>query len=297
MTSAGFKLTATVPADRTQVSNAQLYLCKSREACASDDGTTDMKTAVANQQALGPGTFVFQLDSFTSNRPEGAFPKEIVLGLYTYKPNMDIQGNVDTSNELDIEYHNWSGGDSTVSFTTWPSSPKGANMATSDTGISSASAIPRCAAIRWTAGTTVEYGLWPAVGGSCDPADCFGKSSCVTREHRDSRVPTEHMIPSINLWWFGSLWGIVEGSTVSVTVSDFKYFPEGPSPAPTPAPTPSPAPVPTPPAPTPARTPTCCWSAWGDTTACGEYSTSGGKCNTDWSKGCTSDSDCVSLLV
>jgi len=289
-TDKGFKLTAKIPADRSQVSNAQLYLCTSKDICASQDGTTDMKTAVDNQQPLGPGTFVFQLDNFTSNRPGGAFPKEIVLGLYMYKPNMGIQGNVDTSNELDIEYHNWNGGDSTVSFTSWPQTITGAHLATTDTGVPSASAIPSCAAVRWIAGESATYGIWPAVDGVCDPKDCFGKDGCVTKEHSNSQIPTEHMIPAINLWWFGSLESIATDSTVSVTVSDFKYFPAGPSPTP-------PAPTPTPPAPTPPVRPTCCWSAWGDETQCGSYSGSGGLCNTDWTVACNSDSDCVSVLV
>lgn len=290
LTSKGFKLTAKVPADRSQTSNAQLYLCGSSD-CASADGTTDMQTAVSKQLSFGPGTFVFQIDSFTSNRPGGAFPNEIVLGVYTYKPNMDIQGNVDTSNELDIEYHNWYGGDSSVSFTTWASTPIGEHMATTDTGIASASAIPSCAAIRWFAGQSVMYGLWQAVDGQCDAdRDCFSNpSNCVIKEHVDSRVPTEQMIPAINLWWFGHPEGIEPGSEVSVTISNFSY--EALGPAPTPVPTPSPTPPP--PTPTPARKPKCCWSAWGDASACSEYSTSGGKCNTDWTKACNSDGDCA----
>ena len=134
VTAQGIKLVARVPENRSQVSNAQLYLCSSKDQCANEDGTTDMNTAVANQRSMGPGTFVFQLGGFTSNRPGGEFPNEIVLGLYLYKPNMGIQGNVDTSNELDIEYHNWGGGASTVSFTTWPSTMQGKNLETSDTG-------------------------------------------------------------------------------------------------------------------------------------------------------------------
>jgi len=36
----------------------------------------------------------------------------------------------------------------------------------------------------------------------------------------------------------------------------------------------------------------CCWSKWGDASSCGGYSGSGGLCNTDWTKSCSSDTDC-----
>ena len=40
--------------------------------------------------------------------------------------------------------------------------------------------------------------------------------------------------------------------------------------------------------------PQCCWSAWGDKTACGGYpaSSSGGACNTDWAKVCGTNGEC-----
>lgn len=70
-----------------------------------------------------------------------------------------------------------------------------------------------------------------------------------------------------------------------------------PSPtAPVPAP-PTPAPVPSPPAPSPSVHPTCCWSKWGDSTTCSDCPSSGGLCNTDWSKTCNSDSDCKASRV
>ena len=100
----GFKLTAKAPHDPLQVTNAQLYLCASEKQCASKDGTTDMKTAVGNQMALGSGTFVYQLDSFSSSQADGKFPSQVVLGIYLYRPNMQMQGNVDGTDELDIEY-------------------------------------------------------------------------------------------------------------------------------------------------------------------------------------------------
>lgn len=36
----------------------------------------------------------------------------------------------------------------------------------------------------------------------------------------------------------------------------------------------------------------CCWSKWGDESTCGGYSGSGGVCNSDSSKSCSSDGDC-----
>lgn len=51
--------------------------------------------------------------------------------------------------------------------------------------------------------------------------------------------------------------------------------------------------TPTPPSPTPApANAKCCWSAWGPLDGCGNYAGSGGLCNTDWTKACTSDNDC-----
>lgn len=71
----------------------------------------------------------------------------------------------------------------------------------------------------------------------------------------------------------------------------------GPSPSPTPVPTPPPTPPTTPPPPQPS-TPHCCWSAWGDSDSCGSFPSGhgGAACNTDWSKTCSSDSDCATAL-
>merc|ERR1719235_2012518 len=41
-----------------------------------------------------------------------------------------------------------------------------------------------------------------------------------------------------------------------------------------------------------AASPMCCWSKWGDSSSCGNYDGSGGQCNTDHSKSCSSSSDC-----
>lgn len=230
----GLKLTAKVAAntssaDTSHVTNAQLYLCASEAECASVDGTTDMLSAVGNQKSMGPGTFVFQVDNWTSTGLNGAFPKPIVFAFYLYKPAMNVQGNVDTTNELDIEYHSWddSSAENIVSFTSWAGTfvgPPAWHLATSETGKPSAEALPGCAAIQWSAGKSATYGIWSAVNGKCDPADCFGKDSCITREHASPKIPTEDMIPAINLWWVGDLSGVTDTS-VSVTVSDFKYYP------------------------------------------------------------------------
>ena len=44
--------------------------------------------------------------------------------------------------------------------------------------------------------------------------------------------------------------------------------------------------------------PQCCWSTWGDEAACGGYPTSsGGACNTEWTKACIADGDCPTPTV
>jgi len=53
------------------------------------------------------------------------------------------------------------------------------------------------------------------------------------------------------------------------------------------------APSPAPPPPKPViKTPTCCFSNWGDDTQCGQYTGPGGKCNTDPSKKCDGNTEC-----
>ena len=41
-------------------------------------------------------------------------------------------------------------------------------------------------------------------------------------------------------------------------------------------------------------TPHCCFSKWGDQSTCGGYpaGTTGGHCNTDWSKACNGPAEC-----
>jgi len=56
-------------------------------------------------------------------------------------------------------------------------------------------------------------------------------------------------------------------------------------------------PSPSPPAPPPVvKNPTCCFSNWGDDSACGEYTGPGGRCNTDPSKKCTGNTGCKKSL-
>lgn len=87
------------------------------------------------------------------------------------------------------------------------------------------------------------------------------------------------------------------------------HTPHSPTPAPTPAPapgpvppTPVPAPTPAPspptPAPTPPSKPQCCWSKWGSSDDCGNFptGTSGAHCNTDWTRSCSSNSDCTGSI-
>lgn len=53
-----------------------------------------------------------------------------------------------------------------------------------------------------------------------------------------------------------------------------------------PAPAPGPGPAP------PSKIPSCCWSKWGDSTQCGDWTGPGGKCNTN-AKSCNGDNDCA----
>ena len=152
---------------------------------------------------------------------------------------------------------------------------------TTDSGIPSESMVPGCVGIRWAAGKSVRYALWKPVNGTCRPADCFGRTGCVVKEHHKA-VPTNHMIPSLNLWWFGDRDAVATNQSVSVVVSDFKYFPESPAPTPRPFP--------------PVH-PTCCWSVWGDQTQCADYSGPGGVCNTEGARSCSSDSDCTGIVA
>jgi len=223
----GLELTAAVPANPADASNAQVYLCRSAAQCANKEGRTELAEAVDNQQPLGPGTYVFQVDNFTSTFPENAFPNEICLGIYLYKPNMTLEGDVDGSNELDIEYHNWAPkANTTVWVTTWPKVAIGGNLFATNLGIPSGAAFPRCWAIRWAPGQSVRYGVWPPVDGHCDPEDCFGQTStCIITEHRSPMVPTEHMVPAMNLWWAGDLNSLPANSEISLRVSGFKHVP------------------------------------------------------------------------
>jgi len=226
----GLKLTAAVPANPREASNSQIYLCRSEAQCANKEGTTELAEALDHQQPLGAGTFVFKVENFVSTFPDNAFPNSICLGLYLYKFNRTLEGNVDGSNELDIEYHNWDEtADTTVWVTTWPKVPTKPwphNLETTNTGIPSGDAFPRCWATRWAPGQSVRYGVWPPVDGHCDPEDCFGQATtCFIKEHRSPLVPTEHMIPAMNLWWYGDLDSLPANSEISLRVSGFKYLP------------------------------------------------------------------------
>lgn len=195
--------------------NAQVYMCGSHERCASEVGTTPMWEAVANQQRLGLGTLVWQAEGFTSTvrdaRGQPAFPRELVLGLYLYGPNAASQDNVDATNWLGIEYHNWEdGGPSTVSFSTWPARPlrssdgsRGRTLQVTRTSNSSSSAFPSCNAVRRTV-NSVEYALWRPVRGTCEPTYCFragrAPDGCVTARHTGD-VPVEKLMPAMKLWW------------------------------------------------------------------------------------------------
>jgi len=64
-----------------------------------------------------------------------------------------------------------------------------------------------------------------------------------------------------------------------VAILGKKPMPPGPAPGPGPAP--------------PSKKSMCCWSKWGDSSTCGDYSGSGGVCNTDSKKSCTGDADCT----
>lgn len=163
------------------------------------------------------------------------FPSMLVLGLYTYKPNISIWGNVDTSNELDIEYANWGGGTNVVGFTTWPSKVYGdanaGNLEATDTGMPSVTAFPACALIRYRA-DAVHYALWSPSGGTCDMQFCFRDPvvGCKVATHKSShrgRIPHQEMVPGINLWWHAgpAATPMSAKHDVTVVLTDFKYIP------------------------------------------------------------------------
>merc|ERR1712039_46202 len=100
-------------------------------------------------------------------------------------------------------------------------------------------------------------------------------------------------------------WDCELTAQVWTNCGDVSIVASGPTPSPPPVPptpvptTPGPTPTPpAPPTPTPRppspKKPTCCWSKWGDVSTCGDYQgPTGGKCNTDPSKACNSNSDCT----
>jgi len=57
---------------------------------------------------------------------------------------------------------------------------------------------------------------------------------------------------------------------------------------------PGPAPGPAPPS--PPKTPTCCWTNWGDDDTCGGYTGPGSQCNTDLKKKCNTNGDCATPI-
>jgi len=212
----------------------------------------------------------------------------LVLGLYTYTANtLDCEkdadkvkqietacscanpcdGNVDTSNEIDIEYANWAGASPSVWFTTWPQHPHGYSYQTRATpfmtGVRTLKG-PRCNYVDWKS-ERIIYASWslsPAefeAGATCTeppaacaPPNCF-EHQVMNGNSTQAFVPQALQTPGINFWVHGGKNGPADGKPHEVVISSFTYEAAGavPTPAvPTPA-APTPAP-PTPAAPTPA---------------------------------------------
>ena len=68
--------------------NAQIYMCKSKDCLR---GGEDWTSAIERQALLGYGDYLYRVESFSvDGAPSMVFPPLLVLGLYTYKPNMTI---------------------------------------------------------------------------------------------------------------------------------------------------------------------------------------------------------------
>jgi hypothetical protein len=216
----------------------------------------------------------------------------LVLGLYTYKANTldcvkdaaEVQnistacscanpcdGNVDTSNEIDVEYANWDPAQNStpsVWFTTWPQKPLGYSYKTRAapfmTGVRTLRGA-RCNYVDWKS-TMIIYASWAVSSAdveagvtcteppaACNPPDCF-EHAVMNGDPTQDYVPQALQTPGINFWVHPSRSAPADGKQHEAIISSFTYQAAAPS-APTPA-TPTPAPptpaVPTPAAPTPA---------------------------------------------
>jgi hypothetical protein len=230
--------------------NAQVYMCGDGK-CTGDDWAD----AIRNQKSLSFGKFSFLVE-------KGHEDANLVLGLYTYKPNMlqcdkskdaaaieaieDVcqcsnacDGNVDTSNEVDIEYANWDNTSTSLWFTPWPQQPSGystARRATPvKTGIESLVG-PRCNYFDWAA-TSITFATWnvsaslakdfskqPPDACSSPPAPCT-PPSCVQSvfDQNVSFIPQLPEIVGLNLWIRPGQHAPRNGQNHEIIISHFMY--------------------------------------------------------------------------
>jgi len=215
--------------------NAQLYMSNANVT----DGEIFSQDLVRKQRSFTYGDFVWHIDTFKLDGQPASFPGNLVIGLYLYSPNMQLNGAVDCTHELDVEYANWG---SPLAFTSWPQEISTGRV---DSPIRESAAFAQephnsCVGMRWEEGA-VTYFQWQdssAMGCTQEKIkDCLsGAMTCVqhavpyshqkgscsagTTSCIDTPI-TDAMTPGMNLWTNAQgLW-----HEARLTLGGFGYFP------------------------------------------------------------------------
>jgi hypothetical protein len=254
--------------------NGQIYMCAGNCTHQIFDGWAD---AVKNQAKLTFGKFSWLVEKIDDGGVDD-MDDNLVLGLYTYKANMldcdkdadevtkleaqcscgsPCDGNVDTSNEIDVEYANWAYPQNTstasVWFTTWPQKPKGYSYKTRAapfmTGIKTLKG-PRCSYVDWKS-TMIVYATWAVTPAeveagvtcteppqACNPPNCF-EHTVMNGDATQDYVPQTLQTPGINFWVHPGHDAPADEMPHEAVISSFTYEANAPMPTPAPAPTPS----------------------------------------------------------
>jgi len=221
--------------------NAQLYMSSAHVV----DGELYSQEVMNKQRKFTHGDFVWYIDKVEVDGQRRDLsdwqPTDpLVIGLYLYSPNLDFNGAVDCTHELDVEYAGWG---SPLAFTSWPG--------VISTGIEGSpirestkfKSIPdnSCVGMRW-AENQVTYFQWHSpnatdctqdkiesclldldplcahhavpyshMKGSCEP----GGTDCIDMPISDP------MTPSMNLWTTN----VPNWTEAKLTLGAFKYFP------------------------------------------------------------------------
>lgn len=220
-------------------SNAQLYMSNADVK----DGDTFSQEVMDKQQKYQYGDFVWYIDTLEiDGKKDVPFPKNLVIGLYLYSPNMKFNGAVDCTHELDVEFANWG---KPLAFTSWP---EAISTGKADAPIRFSEAFKQqpsnsCVGMRWKEGG-VTYFQWPGANSTaCTQAkieECLSgengkcitsivpysnqKGSCTSGTTKCIDTPiTDAMTPSMNLWSNGP--PNREWSEAKLTLGAFHYFP------------------------------------------------------------------------